>query len=359
MNGMMKMLRPLAVLMFIGAGWVCFAQVQDAGKAPPPPVAKKPVPAVKPVDAAAKPGDVAPLPPLKAVDVKKGDVAASKPSEADVPDDTPIRESAEAFTKAYNAHDAKAVSLLFAQKAEITDEAGNVVKGRDAIENYFGQTFTEYPECKVEIDIASIRHLTPNIAIEEGLVRGWQTPDADPEVMAYVAIHIRVEGQWLVASVSDFAIPVELTPQDHLQELAWLVGEWIEEGSNSSIKTNCRWDDNGNYLIQDFALHVREGSFVSGSMRIGWDALRGQIKSWTFNADGSHSEGYWTRVGDAWVVKSQGVNAKGQPTSVTSVYRYVDSDTVTWHAYDRIIGGENQDPLPEFIVKRHAPQPAQ
>ena len=150
---------------------------------------------------------------------------------------------------------------------------------------------------------------------------------------------------------------MELTAHDHLQELAWLVGDWIEESPDSAVKSSVRWDETGNYLIQDFVLHVAGAANVSGSTRIGWDALRGHLKSWTFNADGGHSEGYWTRDGDSWTVKSHGANAKGEATSATSVYRVLDGDTMTWRSYDRVVGGVPKGDVPEFVIKRHAPMP--
>ena len=48
---------------------------------------------------------------------------------------------------------------------------------------------------------------------------------------------------------------------------------------------------------------------ISGSQRIGWDALLGKFRSWIFDSEGGHSEGYWHRDGDNWVLKATGVTA--------------------------------------------------
>ena len=358
MHDLLKTIRPIAIVLILSTGWIGFARSQDAAKAGSKPVPNKAADPVKPPVNAAKTPAVAPA-ATKGDDATKVDSGDKRAADVESADEKAIRDSAEAFTKAYNGHDAKAVAELFALKAEVTDEDGNVVKGREAIEQDFARTFTAFPDSKIQIEIGSIRFLTPNIAVEEGIVRGQPVPDLAVNVSGYIAVHVKAEGRWVIASVSDFEAPVELTAQDHLQELAWLIGDWIEESPDSSIKTSCRWDASGNYLIQDFVLHVPGGAFASGSMRIGWDALRNQFKSWMFNADGGHAEGYWTRDGDSWVVKSHGVNAKGEVTSATSVYRYIDGDTMTWHAYDRVVGGTHREALPEFIVKRHAPSPEQ
>ena len=353
MNGSLKFVMPSIVIFLIGSGWVGFAQVKEVPK-PVPGVKKEAVPAR---EADKKPAVNANPAPPKAAEPKKVDGTATTHAEMEKADDKAIRDSADAFSKAYNGHDAKAIAQLFALRAEVTDESGNVIKGREAIEQDFAQTFTNFPESTIEIEIGSIRFLTPNIAVEEGIVRGQPVPDQAINVSGYIAVHVKVDGHWVLASVSDYEVPAELTAQDHLQELAWLVGDWIEESHDSAIKTSCRWDESGNFLIQDFAVHVPGGAAASGSMRIGWDAMRGQFKSWMFNADGGYAEGLWTRDGDSWMVKSHGVNSKGEVTSATSVYRYVDSDTMIWQAYDRIVGGTHKERSPEFIVKRHAPQP--
>ena len=373
-----KTFRPLVILCILCTSWVCFAQVQDPSKANSVPQVKKAAEAVKSttVDPGNK-GAEGGLPPAAPAfknnpekpligDVKAKDAVSAKANETKKPaatedvvsaDETAIWQSADAFTTAYNAHQAKAVSELFALKAEVTDENGNVIKGREAIEKDFAQTFEKFPDSRIQLEIGSIRILTPNIAVEEGIVRAQPIPGEGESVSAYVAVHVKVEGRWLLASVSDYATPVELTAHDHLQELAWLVGDWIEESPDSAVKSSVRWDETGNYLIQDFVLHVAGAANVSGSTRIGWDALRGHLKSWTFNADGGHSEGYWTRDGDSWTVKSHGANAKGEATSATSVYRVLDGDTMTWRSYDRVVGGVPKGDVPEFVIKRHAPMP--
>ena len=92
-------------------------------------------------------------------------------------------------------------------------------------------------------------------------------------------------------------------------------------------------------------------------MRIGWDPLTRQLKSWTFDVDSGYSEGLWTRIEDEWVVKIHGVNAEGEATSAVSVFRYIDEDTMSWRSYDRTVGGQPADDVPENIIKRHPPAP--
>lgn len=54
-----------------------------------------------------------------------------------------IRASVGQFVKAYNAHDAKAVSELFLPEAQIVNEADNTIQGRADIEALFAGVFEE------------------------------------------------------------------------------------------------------------------------------------------------------------------------------------------------------------------------
>lgn len=318
---MKTLLTPLIALTVVSASWLGFAQVQEKPKDKPP--------------------------------------AVKKPAEAKDPDEEAIRQSAAAFSTAYNAHDAKAVSELFAMKAEFTDEDGELIKGREAIQQNFAEMFKKFPDSKIEVEITSIRVLTPNIALEEGIVRGEPVPGEGTNTSRYVVVHVKVDGRWQIASVSDFeANSEELTAHDRLEPVSWLVGDWMEETAESTVKSNCRWDDSGSYLLMDFYVQIAGHASTSGSMRIGWDPLSGQLKSWTFDADSGYSEGLWIQVGDEWYVRSHGVNGAGKVTSAVSVFRFVDSDTMTWRSYDRVIGGEPAEDIPENIIKRHAPAPA-
>lgn len=276
------------------------------------------------------------------------------------PDEKAIRAGAEAFTKSYNAHDSRGLAELFTPKAEMIDEDEQVVKGRDAIEKQFAEVFKANPQAVLEIEIASIRVLTPNLAIEEGVVRTKDSPDDDMSVSTYVAIHARLDGKWLLACVREWDAPVpELTPHERLQELAFLVGDWVEESPQSVIRTSCTWHDNGNFLIQEFHVQIGGEIAMSGTMRIGWDAVRKQFKSWVFDSHGGHAEGYWLHDGDRWIIKAHGATAAGEVASSTNVYRLIDADTLGWQSHDRLVDGERQADVGEIVVKRRPPAPGE
>ncbi|MBI3860330.1 MAG: SgcJ/EcaC family oxidoreductase [Planctomycetia bacterium] len=292
---------------------------------------------------------------------KKANAKAAAP-EASVPADDAdvlaLRASAEQFTKAYNSHSARAVAELFAPRAEIIDEHGELTRGREAIEKAFAEVFRQHPKIEARCEIASIRILTPNIGVEEGLVYSKAAPDEPDEVSSYVAVHVRVEGKWLVGSVRDFAAPLpEPTAHERLEELAWLVGEWVDESPQATVHSTCQWDESGNFLIQNFAVRIEGRVAMSGTMRIGWDAVSRQIRSWVFDSQGGHAEGYWQRSGDEWTVKTRGHTSSGEVASAVNVYQRIDEDTIAWRSFERTMNGENEDDIAAVTIKRRPPPP--
>ncbi|MEI8022218.1 MAG: SgcJ/EcaC family oxidoreductase [Schlesneria sp.] len=323
---------------------------RDAAGGVAPELVKKRIQLVPKVDVGNKPADT----------VKKPAIARG----ATIPDDAEeraIRASAAAFTKFYNAHDSKGLASLFSPKAEMIDENDSVVKGREKIEEAFAKVFKNFPDASMEVDITSIRVLTPMLAIEEGSARSKDSKDDPEDSTVYVAIHVKVDGNWQLACVRDWNAPAAaLTPHDHLErDLSWLVGEWIQEGPDSVVHTVCRWHDNGNFLMQEFKVNVAGQIAMSGTVRIGWNAVTKQFQSWIFDSHGGHSTGFWVNAGDRWIVKMQGATANGETGSSTNYYRPIDADTTAWGSIDRIIDGEPIEDINEIIVKRRPPLPAE
>lgn len=285
--------------------------------------------------------------------------AANKPA-AD-PEEQVIRTGAEEFVKLYNAHDSKGLAQLFAHKAEMIDENDNVVKGREAIEKSFHRVFKQHPEASIQIDVESVRVLTPSLAIEEGVTRSRNSPNDPEDSSIYVAIQAKVEGKWHLVCVRDWeAPPAELTPHERLeQSLSWMIGEWVDESPNSNIHTICNWDETGNFLIQQYHIHIGGDIAMSGTMRVGWNAASRQFQSWTFDSNGGHVTGNWIPDGERWIVKVQGVTAKGELGSATNYYRPIDNETIAWGSLFRVLDGERQPDISEVIVKRRAPQPGE
>ncbi len=96
---------------------------------------------------------------------------------------------------------------------------------------------------------------------------------------------------------------------------------------------------------------------LSGTQRIGWDPVRHQFKTWIFDSEGGFGEGYWTRSGDQWVIKAEGVRQDGKHASATNIITRLGKDRASWQSTERTIGGAAVPGVDEFTIVRKPPEP--
>jgi uncharacterized protein (TIGR02246 family) len=271
-------------------------------------------------------------------------------------DETAIRASVDAFTKAYNRHDAAAIVALFYPNAKLVDEEGAVVEGQDAIAEVFSTIFAEQPETQIEVAIESIKFIGSDLAVEIGTTKTTPAPGEPAENGRYTVLHLKRDGKWRMALARDNE-GEQPTNHERLQPLEWMVGDWIDEAHDSVVMTSCRWSDDGNYLLQDIQVRIAGRRAMNVSQRIGWDPLTKQIKSWVFDTDGGYGEGLWARDGESWIIKSTGVLRDGGTASASTSITPQGNDAYLVQSSDRVVGGELTPPL-EIRVVRKPPTPA-
>ena len=149
----------------------------------------------------------------------------------------------------------------------------------------------------------------------------------------------------------------EVTHQERLKEIEWLVGDWVEETPDAVVTTSVAWADNNNFLLRSFDVRVKGKPALTGTQRIGWDPLTRQIKSWVFDSHGGYGEGLWTRAGNQWVIKATGVRPDGRTATATQVLTFVNKDTLRWKSIDRTLGDEIVQEIDEIVMVRKPPKP--
>jgi uncharacterized protein (TIGR02246 family) len=287
-------------------------------------------------------------------------------------DEKAIRDAGAAFVRAYNAGDARTIASLFTPDAEVIDEEGQAVQGQAAIAAHFAATFAAIPGETIEVDIDSIRFLGRDVAKEEGHARlvppraraepktkgkaEGSSPSHAPHASRYTVLYVRQDGRWLQSSVHEHPERA-IRPHERLEPLAWLLGEWVDEGGSSVVSSRTRWSDDGNFLIRDFTLHIEGQPAMAGTQRIGWDPLTKQIKSWVFDSEGGHGEALWSHDGSRWVVKASGVLADGRRATATQLYTVVNPHMVRWKSVDRTVGDQVEPDIAEFVMVRKPPRP--
>jgi uncharacterized protein (TIGR02246 family) len=284
-------------------------------------------------------------------------VASASPVSAHrVEDQHAIGQITEMFVRAFNAGDANAVASLYTDDAELIDEYGERIDGRAAIQNFYAALFGERKGATIEIAVASLRFLGPDVAKETGQTRVDPKGSEPITHRDYTVIYVKQNGRWLHSSVRE-EFPSSLTHHERLKELEWTLGDWIDENSESVIHATCRWSDDKNFLLREFEIQVHGKPMMKVTERIGWDPLTEQIKSWFFDSDGGYGHAYWTRGGNQWRIKSTGVLADGRIATATNLLTRINANAARWHSTERTVGREVAPDHPESVMVRRPPPP--
>lgn len=257
------------------------------------------------------------------------------------PDEAAIRTNAEMYVEAYNRRDSKSMASLWSPDAVYSDPTtGERIEGRDAIARHFDYLFAGSEDAKLAVTIGSVEFVSPNVAIEKGTAVVTYS-DFEPESTNYSAVHMKRDGQWLLDRVSEEeAATPPPSHYEHLKELEWLVGAWVDADERVSIQSEIEWTRNRNFLRRSFGVVVRDQVDMSGMQVIGWDAAMKQIRSWTFDSDGGVTEATWTHKDGQWFIQNNGTLADGRKATSLNILTYVNNDTFRWESVNRELDGE-------------------
>ena len=138
-----------------------------------------------------------------------------------------------------------------------------------------------------------------------------------------------------------------------------MVGDWVDESPDATVRSTIRWGDNKAYLVRNSSVQVGDEKVSSSLMILGWDPRSGQLHSWLFDSEGGHGEATWTRASDnQWILRAEGVQSDGSTNSATQIVTIVNRDAVKTSSVDRIIGGEVAPDIDEVLMVRKPPAPA-
>jgi uncharacterized protein (TIGR02246 family) len=277
--------------------------------------------------------------------------SAGQPGES-AADETAVRKADEAYVKAFNNHDAKALADAWSPEAVYLIRAtGAQVVGRAAIAEQFVALFKDQPEVKLELNVQSIQFVSPNVAFEQGTAKTL-APKSGPEETEYSAVFVRRDGQWLLDRVTDKAKEAAPSRYEQLKPLEWMIGRWVDKDDKIDIETECRWTKNQSFITRSFTVAAEGRINMSGMQIIGWDPVAKAIRSWTFDSDGGFAEATWTLKKDRWFIQNKGFLADGRKASMVNVIKQVDQNSFTWQTIERMAGGELLPNVNEVLIVR-------
>lgn len=272
------------------------------------------------------------------------------------------RELLKSFMTAYNAARAEDMAVLFSAEGALIDGEGAVLRGREAILGHYQDAFSAGACAQLEGTITAMRFLTPDVAQVEGefsLFEGKPGEGPVAQTGRFSSLAVRKDGQWRIAELRDDPdpLPEPESNYERLQELEWLVGDWVDESGNVRNSTTVRWAENRNFLVRTYTVQLGGEPVSSGTQWIGWDPRAGQVRSWSFDSQGGLGEGLWARVDQQWIIKATGTLRDGRATSSTQVVTILNNDAVRLSAFDRFLGDELQPDVAELVMVRKPPAP--
>jgi uncharacterized protein (TIGR02246 family) len=262
-----------------------------------------------------------------------------------------IRAESEAFVAAFNKKDAKAVAALWTEDGEYVDDTGHRFIGRDAIQRGYSEFFANSPKVTLRVMVDSLRLLSDNTAMEDGRAVVDPPPAGVPAYSKYTAVHVKVDGKWLMASVRDTHIETPSTFKN-IADLEWLIGTWTAEEHGHVNESICSWVANKSFVERKYTVAHADGREVSGVQLIGWNPLGGHVQSWDFSPDGGHAIGVWTPVQGGWMAEIRGVTGDGTTTTSVNLLTRLDDNAYVWQSVQRSVGGVVLPDTDQVVLKR-------
>jgi uncharacterized protein (TIGR02246 family) len=253
-------------------------------------------------------------------------------------DENAIRASADGFVKAFNAADAKAVGALWAPDAEYTDESGQSLHGRAAIEKEYADLFKECPGAIMTVTVESIRFLGTDTAVEKGIAKVKLSKGDAPTGARYTVVHARRDGKWtMVVGRDDRYVPE--SNEDYLKGLEWLIGDWMLDAKDRKLIIHFEWMAQKNFIKNTYTTTEDGKSTLTGGQIIGWNPKLGRIVSWHFSAEGGFGNDVWTKDGPKWVIEASGVFRNGAESESVNILTPIDANSFTWQSVSRTLDG--------------------
>ncbi len=149
------------------------------------------------------------------------------------------------------------------------------------------------------------------------------------------------------------SLSLAATPYEHLKELEWMMGDWVDQDPNVEILLSNSWDKSKNYINGAFSLSTEGRLELSGTQIFVFDPINQKIRSWFFDSDGGFGEATWTKKEKSFIAEVVQTLANGSLASAINVYTPIDSDSYSWQSTGREVGGQIlPDIEPIKIVKK-------
>ncbi len=273
-------------------------------------------------------------------------------------DETELQAAIVSYVDAFNNQDLPAVVGMWTEDATHIDrDTGERTEGRDAIRDDIEAVFAEQPSTRLSGQIDSVRMITADVAKVDGQT-AVGVPGQQPAESTFSAVMVQQDGKWMIDSMEEMPLPQPASSYDALEKLGWMEGQWLDQSEDVRVEITVSWSPNRAFLIRSFVAQTEADEIQQGTQVIGWDPRSREIRSWTFNSDGSFGDAVWSESGSDWLIKSSQTTADGLAASGTYVLSRPDEDTIKLQLIGHEIEGEPQ-PNTDMITVVRVKQPSE
>ena len=256
---------------------------------------------------------------------------ATEPPDEYEQDRAAIRAATRDYLRAIEAGDRERVAATWTADGIFIDFAGRSTRGRTLAER-LSQIPQPSPQSSPYPPQPSvIRFPTSNVAIEDGQSTDIIADANRDWIGRYTAVWVKRDNRWLLDSVRE-SQRVKSVPQDFLRALSWLIGHWGNDGGDTQVRVTSRWSFDQNFILREVEILMPDAAPILVSQRIGWDARRRQIRAWTFDSLGGHSDAVLTFQGTQLLLTGNGVTADGEEVMSRNSYMLNTDGSVIWES---------------------------
>lgn len=316
----------------------------------------KPTPAPTKTVAPQNPPTSAEAKALPAKDAVAGTVSTTDNASELTDTEKAILQSMDKLVVAFNTANLDQLVGSFVKDGELIDEQGNVYQGHDAIRELGKSFFEKYPGSKTIAEIDSVRSIN-DLVLVEGFREINSKDDSSSSLFRFTAIWTKAENGHKLVSFREQSEGVMVSPHEALESLSWLVGDWMNEGTDARVKLSYAWSEDRNFILGEIQIAGEDKKLSKSTTRLAWDASEGVIRSWTFDSDGGFGESVWLQTDEGWAMVSAAVTPEGQKGSASVSVVQVDTNRFKLVGKKRVVG-TFEEPDFEIVIVKTPPKPS-
>ncbi len=267
-------------------------------------------------------------------------------------DQSLVTKTLKEYFEVFNKHDVAQVMKFWVSEGEYTAPGGEKIKGIDNIRKRLDSFFRQDSGISVSLlDDPRVMIISSNRAVARGAAR-INVNDKKFNDVEYTAVFSKDKDGWKILHMQDSPL-ASFESYQKLSELAWLIGDWIDQEGPDVVETRFQWAPNKSFITGHFRMNLDGKAFFEGNQVIGWDPISRQLKSWVFDSEGGMGQGLWNKDGSGWAVNLTTVLADGRKASAINIYRPQGPDRLVWKSIGREIAGTPLPNIQDTVVVRN------